>query len=117
MQRILFWIGLILLINWWWRKNSRVLAERLRAHLYERTGQAGGTPPWPNPGHQGPQGPQAARQFQAPNLDRSGAQEAVEPMACCAQCATYIPVSEALREGAQYFCCAEHARQFASHAA
>jgi len=26
-------------------------------------------------------------------------------------------VSEALREGAQYFCCAEHARQFASHAA
>jgi uncharacterized protein len=107
MQRILFWIGLILLINWWWRKNSRMLAERLRAHLYERAGQPGGTPPRP----------QAARQFQAPNLDRSGAPEAVEPMACCAQCATYIPVSEALREGPQYFCCAEHARQFASRAA
>jgi uncharacterized protein len=107
MQRILFWIGLILLINWWWRRNSRVLAERLRAHLNERADQAGG------PFQRGA-GREAQPQFRAPNHH---AAPQVEPMACCAQCGTYIPVSEALSADSRHFCCAEHARQFASHAA
>jgi uncharacterized protein len=103
MQRILFWLALILLINWWWRKNSRALAQRMRDQFDAHArGQAGSGRPAGQRPHAPP--PQAVA-------------DQVEPMACCAQCSTYVPISEAISVGARHFCCAEHARQFASHAA
>jgi uncharacterized protein len=39
-------------------------------------------------------------------------QQAGERMVPCSQCGLNLPESEALTEGARYFCCDEHRRQF-----
>lgn len=87
MQRILFWLGLILLANWWWRKQSRAALERMQQRRAR-------------PGDTSGMGGSHAR---APML-------AAEPMARCAVCEVHLPQSEAILAGGRYFCCQEHAR-------
>lgn len=82
MQRLLFWLGLFFLANWWWRKQVRA---RMRARAEPPRG--------PMPG----------------GAQRQEARQLAEPMARCAECGVHIPVSEALSVGSQHFCCAEHA--------
>ena len=36
---------------------------------------------------------------------------APEQMVNCSQCGLYLPQSEAIAEGGEYFCCAEHRRR------
>jgi len=101
MQRILFWLGIILLINWWVRRQSRAAASRVNARREQTTAGAGQTGSGVPPGSRGAQA--ATRQL-------------AEPMARCGVCGVYIPQSEALQVGDAHFCCAEHARESAKHA-
>jgi len=87
MQRILFWLGVILLANWWWRKQSRAALERVRARQAD--------------GRTGPSGSASAG---APRV------LAAEPMARCATCGLHLPQSEAIVAGGRHFCGIEHAR-------
>jgi len=96
MQRILFWLGLILLINWWVRRQARNAAGRAGARRESAGPAHGGMPP-------------GARQDQA-------SRTLAEPMARCGACGVYIPLSESLQVGDGHFCCAEHARESAKHA-
>ena len=96
MQRILFWLGIILLINWWVRRQSRAAASRVNARREQAqagagAGQTGGVPP-------------NSRRAQA------ATRQLAEPMARCGVCGVYITQSEALQVGDTHFCCAEHAR-------
>jgi uncharacterized protein len=92
MQRILFWLGLILLINWWLRRQSRAAAARGNARR-EQAGSAGGMSPGP----------------------RQTTRSLAEPMMRCGRCGVYIPRSESLQVGEERFCCAEHAHESAKH--
>ncbi|MFZ6872548.1 PP0621 family protein [Undibacterium sp. Di27W] len=79
-MRLLFWLGLALLV---------ILALKKKIQ-----------PPAASSGHaepdapQGPQGPQ---------------QGTAESMVCCAHCQIYLPASEAVRRGEQVYCSKEHA--------
>jgi uncharacterized protein len=85
MPRILFWLALIFLVNWWWRKQSRASIERTQAR-----------DPRARPASAG-----AARTASA---------GVVEPMARCAQCGVHLPQSEAVAVGGRTYCSVEHAR-------
>jgi uncharacterized protein len=102
MQRILFWLGIILLVNWWVRRQSRAAAGRVHA----RREQAGM--------HQASH-PGAARSGMPPGANGSGAaapaRQLAEPMARCDTCGVHIPQSESLTVGGGHFCCAEHVRE------
>ncbi len=91
MQRILFWLGVILLANWWWRKQSRAALERMQQRRTQ-TGATSGMSGTPGGGS-----------------SRTRALTA-EPMARCAVCEVHLPQSEAIMAGGRYFCGPEHAR-------
>jgi len=100
MQRILFWLGIILLINWWVRRQSRAAAGRVNARR-----EQGGAQQGVNQG--------AARSNMPPGASgraAAPARQLAEPMARCDTCGVYIPQSESLTVGGGHFCCAEHAR-------
>lgn len=82
MSRLLFWIGLALLV---------VLAIRSKLRS---AGLGGGTP---------------AGRAQGPGAARPTGQ--IESMACCAHCHVYFPVSEAVQADGQVYCSAAHVRQ------
>jgi uncharacterized protein len=89
MQRILFWLGLLFLANWWWRKQSRAGVARMRERAEQARTATSAT---------------GARPQAAPR-------QLAEPMARCEVCGVYIPISEAVQAGDRHFCSAGHARQ------
>lgn len=83
-MRILFWLGLLVLI---------VLALKKKMQP-PRAGSG-------NPGHpQNPANPESAG---------SRNTESAETMVCCAHCQIYLPASEAVQRGEQVYCSKEHA--------
>lgn len=70
-----------------------------------RMAQAGG------PGRsEAARGPHAAHGREAPR-------SLAEPMVRCAACGVHAPKGDSIAVGQQYFCCAEHARPYATNTA
>jgi uncharacterized protein len=86
MSRLLFWIGLFILIVMAVRSKLREAASRSSPAR-----RAGG--PAPSAHRPGPE-PRAES----------------EPMACCAHCGMYFPASEAVRADGHDYCSPAHAR-------
>jgi uncharacterized protein len=83
MSRLLFWIGLIVL-----------LVMAVRSKLREAAGPR--------------QGARRASQ-PSPAPTPAAAQTAPERMACCAHCGLHFPASESVRAGGRDYCCPAHA--------
>lgn len=92
MTRLLFWIALVILV-------VMAVRSKLRAALARSQGPAQGG------GAARPAGAGAAAGSWNRVEDKS------EPMACCAQCGIYFPVSEAVQAGGRDYCSAAHAQQ------
>jgi uncharacterized protein len=79
MSRLLFWIGLIVLL-------VMAVRSKLRAAAGPRQGARRASGPTP-----------------------AAAQAAPERMACCAHCGLHFPASESVRAGGRDYCCPAHA--------
>ena len=84
MMRILFWIGLLVLVVFAVRSKLRALAARQADLNAERGPGQGGAP--------------------------SRGDGATEAMACCAHCHVYFPASEAVRADGLEYCSSAHVR-------
>ncbi|CBW73874.1 deaminase [Mycetohabitans rhizoxinica] len=107
MARILFWLFVILAIQWLWRQ----VARRDRAHVSH--------------------GSEAGRESTRPQANRSRADGATgtrrtggagggalpEAIVRCAQCGVHVPVSETVSVEGQRFCSNEHAARYAARSA
>jgi uncharacterized protein len=83
MQRIFFWIVLLFVGQWLWRRERQQRAKD--AAQASRTA-------WST-------GPGAGEAARLP-----------EPMVRCAECGAHAPLSDSLVVGARHFCSPEHAR-------
>jgi uncharacterized protein len=90
MQRIFFWIVLLFVGQWLWRRERRQRGKDAPLEGARPGSDSGRRPGWP---------PQGAA---APRLP--------EPMVRCAECGAHAPLSESVVVGARHFCSAEHAR-------
>jgi uncharacterized protein len=84
MTRLLFWIGLVILI-------VMAVRSKLRAVLNANDMAGPGTP--------------AA----APSAAPGRVEDATERMACCAACGLHFPASEAVTAGGREYCSTAHA--------
>jgi uncharacterized protein len=101
MARILFWLLVILVVQWFWRLSRRDDATR-RAR---RGGPSAGRD----------DGAQTARQ-RAAQAGPNGRSPAALPeaMVRCAQCGVHAPLSETVTVDGRQFCCRDHATQYAA---
>lgn len=83
-MRILFWLGLLVLI---------ILALKKKMQ-----------PPRAGSGSSGYPGSPAGPESAGPRNT-----ESAETMVCCAHCQIYLPASEAVQRGGQVYCSQEHA--------
>ena len=84
-MRLLFWIGLIVLVIAAARSQWRAHVRAVRRQAEEQARMAGGTTPG---------------QF--------AAEAEPEAMACCAHCQLHFPASEAIHSGGLAYCSPEH---------
>lgn len=91
MTRLLFWIGLVILVVMAIRSKLRAVAAR---GYQPQGGQAGGTP--------------SGAAHAQPRVGES------ERMTSCACCGLYFPASEAVHEGGRDYCSQAHAHQTAA---
>jgi uncharacterized protein len=88
MERILFWVALLYLGPWLWRK-----------YMAKSRGPVAGSGA---PGGADPSGRSA------------GVPRLAEPMVRCPECGTHSPISDTILMGNQRFCNADHARRYAA---
>lgn len=104
MARILFWLFVILAIQWLWRQ----VARRDRPHVSH--------------------GSEAGRESMRPQADRGRADGATgtrrtgggalpEAVVRCAQCGVHVPVSDTVSVEGRPFCSNEHAVRYAARPA
>ncbi|MCG1053662.1 deaminase [Mycetohabitans sp. B5] len=104
MARILFWLFVILAIQWLWRQGVR----RDRAHA-SRESEAGQESMRPQAEHGRADGAAGTRRTGA-----AGDGTLPEAIVRCAQCGVHVPVSETVSVEGQPFCSNEHALRYAA---
>lgn len=105
MARILFWLLVILAVQWLWRLTRRDDPRRARD---ARSG--------PSARHTAdePSGRNGADRAGRAAAGRTGPAALPEAMVRCAECGVHAPVSEMLTVDGQRFCCRDHAARYAA---
>lgn len=92
MQRIFFWIVLLFVGQWLWRRERQQRAKDAANAPRPGTSAGSSRSTWST-------GPAAGEAARLP-----------EPMVRCAECGAHAPLSDSLVVGTRHFCSPEHAR-------
>jgi len=97
MPRILFWLVLIFVVQWLWKRARRDDARR-----------AAGPHPSNSPASERARGAGPSARSSAP-----ASAQLPDPLVRCAQCGVHAPFSDALVVDGHSFCSRDHAQRFA----